>query len=373
MTQLIQLRCSGLPLVHRCPGAARIGTLRVDDAHESADTGTAAHAGLARLVETGRVDWDAIPELARKHECDEEELRILIAMGAKLWEEVKATFPDPVTEQLLRFDVGVGESVLLTGHADILCRVGRTAILGDWKTGRRDSDYSEQLRGYAALALLEDNTLESATAYVLWVRDSALEHYTMSRPALYDWLKRLETEIVRWDGTFRTGKHCQYCPRLQECPAGHALVRSAVAAIANQDLDDAQILRDMPRAQVVQLLEQADIVKGQADRVRAAVRKLVEEGGDIVANGKRLTLEHVDRRSLDTLKAFPVLQERGFGDEEMAQVIDISVKQAESIVAKRAGKGKGAAAVRELKAALEGANAVKIDTVTRLVTRREVE
>lgn len=369
MAQLLQLRCSGLPLVHRCPGAARTGGLRVDAAHESADTGTAAHEGLARLVETGRVDWDAIPALALKHQCDEEELRILIALGAKLWEEVKGTFPEPLTEQLLRYDVG---SVLLTGHADVLCRVGDYAILADWKTGRRDSDYSEQLRGYAALALLEDNRLLSATAYVLWVRDAAVECYTMTRAGLYEWLKRLEAEVVQWDGTYRTGKHCQYCPRLHECPAGHALVRSAVAAVANQDVDAAAVLRDLPPEQIVQLIELADIARSQAERVRAAVRALVEENGDIVGGGKRLTLEQVERRKLKTLAAFPVLQERGFGDEEMAQVIDISVKQAESIVAKRAGKGKGAAAVRELKAALEGANAVDIETVTRLVTRREV-
>lgn len=368
MSELLQLRCSGLPLAFRCPGAARGGALRIDDVHESADTGTAAHAGLARLVETGRVDWDAIPELARRHGCEEEELRILIALGAKLWEEVKESFPEPVTEQLLRYTLG---PVTLTGHTDILSRVLRHAIIGDWKTGRRDSDYSEQLKGYAALALLEDGQLETATAYVLWVRDGAVEQYTMTRSKLREWLLHLETDLVHWDGTYRPGKQCQYCPRLHECPAGHALVRSAVAAIANQDVDDAKLLRDLPREQIIQLIEQADIVKGQAERIRAAARKLVEEQGDIVASGKRLTLEQVNQRRVDTLKAFPVLEERGFDDAALAEVIDISVKQAENIVAKRAGKGKGAAAVRELRAALEGANAIQIETITRLVMRRE--
>jgi len=361
------LRCSGLPLAFRCAGSVRPGAVPINESNDPADLGTAAHEGLAQLVETGKVDYDAVPALAKKHKVDETELRVLLAQGAQLWEQVRESFPAAMTEVDLAHEAG---SVELTGHADILGRSGAVALVGDWKTGRVDSDYAEQLKGYAALALLEDHTLQSATAGVLWVRDASFEHYTMTRADLPAWLDRLETELVQWDGTFRPGRHCEYCPRAHECPAANAMVRSAVAALSDKDVDDAALIREMPAEQLIQLHSRVSLVESQIDRFRKAVRHRVEEQGDIVGDEKRITLETEERRQLDPLAAFPVLEAQGFGDAEMAEVIDISVSKAEKVVATRAGKGKGAGAVRELQAALKGAGAIKTRPITKLVLRR---
>ena len=369
--QLIHLRCSALPLAFRCAGSVRRGRVLINESNDAADLGTAAHEGLAKLVATGRVDYDAVPALAKKHGVDETDLRVLLAQGYKLWEQVKASIPDPMTEVELSHTIG---SLTLEGHADILGRSANTGHVDDWKTGRNDSDYSEQLKGYAALALLEDITLTSATAGVLWVRDCEYEHYTMDRAGVWEWMARVESEIVQWDGTYRPGKHCEYCPRGHECVARNALVRRDVAAISDRDLvghvEDAETLAAMPAERKVEILQQADRVGKLAERVRAAIRADVVKNGDIVGAGVRLTLVTEERRKLDTWTAFPVLEAANFTDEDKAAVIDISLSRAEDIAAERAGKGKGAAAKRELRAALEGAGAIKIETITKLVQRR---
>jgi hypothetical protein len=376
--QILKLRCSALPLAFKCAGSVRPSAIEINETNDAAALGTAAHEALAFLVGLGRPDWDAVPALAKRHGVNEVELRVLLAAGAKLWDLVKDSLPNAMTEVALEHTdeslTREGLGYTLTGHADILGRSGNTAHLGDWKTGRTDSEYREQLLGYCALALLEDHTLESATAGVLWVREGEYEHYSMTRDELEPWLMRLVSEVLEWDGTWRPGSHCAHCHRNHECPAAMAMVRRDVSTIADASMvarvEDESALALMHPDEVVDLLGKADLVVKYAERVRSAIRQHVIKNGDVVGCGKRITLQQEERRKLITLAAFPVLEEAGLGDEEMAHVIDISAAKAEKIVADKAGKGKGAGAVRALKAALEQAGAVRTETVTKLVTRR---
>lgn len=366
MADKLRLRCSALPLAFRCPGSVRRGDMSINETNDAADMGTAAHAGLATLVETGRVDWDSVPDLAKRHNVDADELRVLLAQGAKLWAQVSISFPEPMTELELGVDA---DGFVLSGHADILGRSANVAHVGDWKTGRLDSDYREQLLGYAALALLEDSTLTAATAGVLWVRDGEYEHHTLAREGLQAWEQRVKAEIVEWDGTYRPGSHCTHCPRAHECAAAKALARRDVAVLLATD-EPERAIEEMTPEQVISIVEKARTVSALAERVVKAAKARVANDGDLVGAGKRLTLQHEERRRLLVMPAFEVLQQQGFDDAEMAEVMDLSLRKAEQVAAKKAGKGKGAAATRALDAALEQAGAVQVDVVTKLVTRR---
>ncbi len=77
------------------------------------------------------------------------------------------------------------------------------------------------------------------------------------------------------------------------------------------------------------------------------------------------------RRELDLLLAFPVLVAAGFDDDDMAEIIDVSIAAAEGVAARKAGKGKGAPAARALEAALAAAGAITTTTTTKLVVKRE--
>lgn len=375
MTDLIHIRCSSLPLAFRCPGSTRRGALPVNESHAAADGGTAAHEGHAIMVRTGKVDWEAVPALARKHEVDGQELRVLLALGLQLWDQIKESFPNASVEMPLKYQIG---RVLLTGHPDVLAASGTTLRILDWKDGRLDKDYREQLLGYCGLGLLTSKAA-SAEAGIAWVRDGDYEPHTMDRAGLWVWMQRIEDEIVQWDGTYHPGAHCHYCPRSHECSAANALARRDFAIVADRDLpgriEDAPTLREMIQRepeQVVALLERADLAAKVADRVRAAIKEEVLRSGDIVGGGKRLTLQRKERRHLNVLQAFPILQAK-LDDPEMAEVIDISLAKAEELIAKKAGKGNGARAKRELHAELAQAGAIETSTTVSLIVRRDAD
>jgi hypothetical protein len=369
----LTLRCSALPLAFLCPGSVRPGALAVNPTNDAAELGTGVHECLRTLARTGQADWDAVPDVARKHGVAEEELRALVGLAQKMWrDKLAASFPGARAEVPL--GVTLPDGTVLTGTADILARSLACVHIGDWKSGRLDRDHREQLLGYCALALLNDPSLDEATAGVIWIRDDEFEHYTLTRAELPAYLRRLETVVIAWNGTFRPGSHCRHCPRSHECPARHALVRRDVAAFLGGELTsyatDSNLLETLPPETLIALSASADLVHELSAHVRTAIHELVERKGDIVGGGQRLTLQHTTRRHLKVIQAFPVLTAHGFGDDDFAQVVNISATKAEKVVASRASHGQGAATVRNFRAALEAADAIETEPVAQLVTKR---
>jgi hypothetical protein len=297
-------------------------------------------------------------------------------MGARIWNELRDSYPNASSEVEMRVELG---RLVITGHADVMSYdvPSQTLRVADWKGGRLDSDYREQLLGYLALGLIKYESALRGEACILWLRDGDGEPYSMDRAQLLEWMVRLENEIVNWDGTYRPGAHCQYCTRSHECSAANALMRRDTAVLLDKDLpghlEDQETLREMIQRepeQVVKLVEIARAAEKQAERVLAAVKAEVIRSGDVVGGGKRLTLQGRERRELDTVAAFDVIQS-ALEYDEMAQVIELSLSKAEEIVAEKAGKGHGAEARRELNKKLAAAGAIKTSTSKSLVVRRE--
>ncbi len=374
VSDLESIRASALPLAFTCGGSARAPGLAIRESAEGAPAavGSAVHEALRPLVEVGEIAWGMLPGIAQRHGASLEEVRMLCSFASKLWPLVSSSFVAALTEIELSAEVAPG--VLLTGHADMLGvdSTGTRARIGDWKTGRKDHDYSEQMRGYAALALLEDADLVEATATVLWVRDGEIENYTMNRERLGTWLSELDDRVLEWDGVYRPGRHCPYCPRSHECEASNAMIRRDVAAFTDHDLlaRAETSLALMEPAEIVSLLGKADAVRHAADRVRRAIRAHVETTGDVVAPGMRLTIESHDTREIDPGKAWPVLEAAGFVDDDFVACIDLHVSRIEKRVAAKAGRGKGAAAVRALAVELEKAHAVTFNEKRTLKEKR---
>lgn len=368
MTDLVTLRCSALPMAFRCGGSVRPGSLKINESHDAANDGTAAHKCFEELVRSGFIDWDEVDSVAVSHGADPDQVRILCAQATKLWRTVAPHFVDALHEVSLSARVGTIE---LTGHVDLLAMTGTVARAADWKTGRKDSDYSQQMRGYGALILLENPDLTEVTVTVLWVRDESIENHTMTRGDLDTWYRRL-TDVIDWDGTFRPGGHCRYCPRAHECAAPKALVRRDIEAItsstrviaANGDLGL------LSPADLVMLHQRADLVSKYAEAVKGTIKRHVESNGEISDGQISLSITTEIRRELDPLRAWAVLEEAGFGDEDFAQCVTLGVSKVEKIVAKKAARGRGAAKVRELQAQLKEANAVGTREVRKLQAKR---
>lgn len=368
--QLTSVRASSLPLAFRCAAALRPEGIRIDETNDAAADGTAAHECLRRLAEHGALDWDGIADVASRHGADPESTRILCAMGSKLWQSVSGMFPEALTEVALSAEVAPG--AFLTGHIDLLSIQGTVARAADWKTGRKDYDASHQMRAYGALVLLENPELTEVTVTVLWVRDEEIENYTMTRQSARAWLQSLVDQVIRWDGVYRPGTHCKHCPRSHECEAAKALVRRDLAIVA----DPMTVARAeselalMSHEEIVDVFKKADLVVKYAERVRSAVRLHIEAHGDVVGGGTRLTVVGEERRDVDALKAWPVLEAAGFTDEDFAASMTLSASRLEKVVATKAPRGKGAKAVRALRAALDAVQAIEIREIKKLQVKR---
>ena len=366
----ITLRASSLPLAFRCPASIRRGLVVLNESHDAANDGTAAHAVLRSLPSTNRLDWDGIAETAKSLGADPVETRMLAAMATKLWNEIRESFAGALTEVSLQYEIAPG--VFLTGHADLIAVSQTSMRIGDWKTGRKDNDHSHQFRAYAAMALLSSEDIQEATGTGLWVRDQEIENYTLTRADALVWLARVRDEILTWDGVYRPGRHCLHCPRSHECEAANALVRRDVAAIADKSLV-ARVeteLALMPAEEIVAVLHKADMVEKYAKRVREAIRNHVEKTGDVVADGVRLTVVQEERRELDPIKTFGVLDAIGFDDDDKAHAMRFSVSAIEAVVRERAPRGQKKAEVEKLSAMLEESGAVTRNTITKLKESR---
>jgi hypothetical protein len=342
----------------------------INSSHPAADSGTAAHAVLRTLPRTGKIDWDGIRAIAAENGADPDETRMLCAMGAKLWNQVAPSFSDALTEVSLEYEIAPG--VLLTGHADLIAVSGTSMRVGDWKTGRKDTNHSHQFKGYAAMALLATKDVQEATGTGLWVRDQEIENYTMSRADALAWKDSLVERVIDWDGVYHPGAQCKHCPRSHECEAANALVRRDIAALTDRSLlsrveCEMELMTD---AEKVAIFQKADLVADYAARVREAVKKHVERHGDIVADGVRLTLDSQERRELDPLTAWPILEQLEFKDEDLARVMKLKISEIEQVIRERAPKGEKTHAVRKLGELLAASGAVTKTKTTNLKEKR---
>ena len=371
--QLIKLRASAMPTAFKCGGSVQPCEIDVEEVNEPAETGTAFHKCAESLATTGKIDWGNIDNVCDDLEGDSEEVRMLCSKVSKLWPQLRDTFPCALTEIAVSYALPALDvaGIELTGHIDLISIVGNIVRILDWKTGRIDANYSHQMKAYLSMVLLAYPTLESGTATIVWVRTGDIENYTMTRAQALAWVADFEQRVVNWDGVFRTGDHCVHCRRKHECKAGNKLARSYVAAVNDIDMDsiESQVLTLEPD-KFIELYHKARFVSQIAEKVLKTVKKQVDAKGEVVGSETKLYLDSETRRELVPEKAWPVLEEIGFTEEDFAAVIKMPIGKVEKRVAELAGKGNGAAAKRALAAKLELAGAIEINETYKLEERR---
>lgn len=348
-------RCSSLPLLMRCAAAGQRPDLLVHETCEAAHTGTHVHGHLRRVVETGSTD-----------QIHNGETRVLVSIGRRMWfEHLRDLFPSPQCERELSVEVLPG--VTVTGHTDVQSGMIGTCRVLDWKSGRKDTNYSAQLLGYAALAMLENHAIERVETHIAWLRDYEVENYAMDRSDLPAWVEQIRA-IANWSGCYESGEHCDHCPRNYECPGHRAIVRRDMSALL--DLDELESgLAQMTAERKLELFHQAKLVGDVADRVRKALRSHVDAVGEVVGSDTKLTVQVERRRKIDTFSAWPVLLDV-LDDREVAFCCDVSPSKLDELVAKKAGRGNGAAAKRELRTRLEEVDALHFSEIRKLTERR---
>jgi len=230
-----------------------------------------------------------------------------------------------------------------------------------------------QLFGYATCLILSGE-YDVVSGSVVWLRDQEIEPYRFTREIVEAWIPRLVGQLGK-RGRFTLGKHCTYCPRSHSCEAVIRDSRRTVAALGAEDFAPDRIhdtIAALSPADRVAIFREAKRVAALAEAAKSAIRlNVIQSGGELDAGDGWVlkVVEERGKRKLDTLKTWPLL-EAHLNDEEVASVIDVSPSRFEDLVAKKAGKGKGAAAKRALEDELEAAGAVSGGTIEKLVERR---
>jgi hypothetical protein len=363
---MISIRCSSLPLLFACRPALE-GDLQIDERNEASDLGSAAHEAMEAIVAGVRPDLDAI---AKRWSCNRDELGRLSWYGTKAWEVLATSFPDDEEHaRLAESEVCavIDGEIRLPGHMDMhtICSDG-TARTVDWKSGRVDKDFYHQLAGYAA-GLMADPHIHQVTASVVWLRAQEIETYVITRAVLEQWMARLKLQLSRT--AYSTGRHCEFCPRGHSCPAKRAKAAEGIAILTGEP---AVSLEGLPSADIVALYRRARLVERVAESMVASIRlHVIQHGPQDSGDGTALqVVEENGGRDIDVGKAWDIIQDRLPDASAMASVLRVSATALDDAVAKAAGKGKGAAAKRDLAAELEAAGAVTMKKISKLSEKR---
>lgn len=371
-----------MPIAWDCAGSVAPAEIRIDQVNRLAESGKAGHEVMHHLVDTEAetlfdVDFSAI---AQKYDLEESEVRIAAFGGLKLWKQIKDRYQGAQGEIELRhsFDVdlpdGTTVTIELSGHPDLLVVDGEVARGGDWKFGRVDHDFRQQMLTYCVLVFLAYPDVKRIEWSIFWMRESDEEFYTMTREEVMPWLETLAARVVMWDGTFRTGPHCTHCPRSYGCPAAMATWKRDVEALTTGGmlaLVEAEG-SDVPARMLGDFFLRAKAIDVLCARARAAVRDRVEKAGGHIdlGDGTELRIDTTNRREVDAVKAWSILEAHA-PDSDLGPFIEIRLAALESAVSAAAGRGRGAEARRRLTKELENAGAITHTPVRRLTAGRK--
>lgn len=374
----ITIRCSALPRVWACPASeaeAAPGDVLINESSEPAECGTATHRWLSAYIKDGTELSKA--DLAKEHGCDVDELSMLCAMGIKVLNQIKEKLgPAAAT---LRTEIPLravlAEGIEIVGSADLGGEDGDWVVFIDFKTGRVDSDYGHQLKGYGLCGIRRRPGSAGAIVVTAWLREGYWDIERMTRDQLESWADEMARRIRNGRDQFSPGAVCGYCRRRMSCPARRVMVQSVVSDLT---VGGAPIIEWTPETrtelgpQIGEMFGKMRVIEKAAQAFRDLVKVDVEQFGPLkIGGGRQLATLEVRKRVVDPAKARAVFGEVGLTQEEIDGATTISASKLDDAVAAKAPKGGGAAAKRALAAALEAGEAVRFDTSLQLREGKE--
>lgn len=372
MTPLV-VRPHKAPIIEQCPQAAFPPAVAAASGGDMARLGLAAHEFIATRIQTGEAR--DVATLAGNYNVDAEDLAGVVFSAWRWWVANRELFPEPQAEVGMEW-TDRARGIVLKGTADIVSLVAEesAAHLCDWKSGFLDGDASAQVKCYGWLAV-QNSSVQSVAAWVPRPRLGVVDAYEWTAAELAEWWEEFAGRIAA-EAPFNPGpRHCRYCPRMVECPAVGGLVSASRRWFGDcSEAYAGEVVATMEAAELLELHSRIGLVEDAADICRRLLRAEVGaralRGEEVKAGGWSLRLTDHKRREINVASGWPVLRQ-ALGDR-LPEVLRLSKTEAEAIVKKAAGRGKGAAAVRELMEKLGEAEAIQTTIVEKLELRKVV-
>jgi len=313
-------------------------------ANAAADMGSCIHE-LAEGIVLGQTVYPSDVAPGYGIRTTNEDLQYLWGRVHALWEDLEAHFPAPTVEQEMYVEIAPG--VALTGRADVVSVTDEDVRVLDWKSGRVQYDAAPQLLSYATLAMALH---EKPKAYVCvaWLRESETEAEWVTAEQAEQWCTRLVDALGKPE-EYRTGYHCQWCPRNSDCPE---LTRAANALVVSDDPVP------VTAENVLDLHYLRQAVQRRVDAVDTAVRAYVREHGAVPAEGGKVLGFRPGERSEIVFRHAAAWLDDNF-PEYWPDLVSVSKSGLEKLVAAEAPRGEKKAAVEEAMDALRERQALK--------------
>jgi hypothetical protein len=317
--------------VMNCPGSVALcAKMPPQPSSKYADEGTLLHNIIAEVLEHDKKPTDFLGTTYESITFTKALLEDKLYPALDLLNQVD---PDCQMDIAVETRVGFGDFLSdVFGSTDLLGRIGKRAIVLDWKFGDGvavEAEENPQLMFYAAAAM--------RTPEVQWVFEDCdeIECIIVQPPEIKRWtttperIKKFEQELKMAvklsqakDAPLKVGDHCRWCSAKPTCPLMTGAVDRALA-LAVKDIDVNQIS---------DYLNKADMLEQWVTDLRALTHTMLDAGA--VVPGWKLVAKRATRQWVDEDQALVAMMNEGIPEEELMVSKVISPAQAEKVLKK---------------------------------------
>lgn len=391
----VPIRCSDLNMLWACPPAvlSRQGSgVKVkSQVGEATLVGRLVHSAIAKIIDGTFLDLTALVQNEGVSEDSMEEIEQLLGYFYTVRKELMPYLPQPRTEAVIEGpEMTVGQNrYQLTGTIDVCSPVSANkAVFIDWKTGRIDDAYNQQMNGYAWLlwTVMGRPSEISITGIVVFLRHRYYRVMKWDAADLSSWEYDLRHNVLPGDSTmaYSPGAYCTFCDLFTTCDARKQVVAGAIDDFLGRIskpgdatwLDRVKALlagineanKEEPAVceAVAEILFRIRVCQKSIESARDLLKETVQRVGAMrIEPQRKVVIRQVEVRSLDPLTSMPVLR-KYLSDRDVLSVSKISLPKLEKKVMSTADKGQKGEILLKFRAALEQANAVTTKTQERL-------
>ena len=318
--------------VMNCPGSvALVQKMPPQPSNKYADEGTLLHNVIAEIVMTDKHPEEFL------HTKYNDQVLTLDLIDNKLVPALAALdVIDPNKEMEIEAETRVGFGDLLPdvfGSTDLIGRIGKRAVVLDWKFGDGvavDAEENPQLMFYAAAAM---RTEETKWAFV---DVEEIEMVIVQPPAVKRWvttparIAQFEKDLVKAvklaqqpNAELKIGDHCRWCAAKPICPQ----MTGAVDRALKTSIDGL----DAPT--ISAYLKNADMLEQWITDLRALALQMLDSGARLP--DYKLVAKRAIRQWTDEDKAKVALFAYGLTESEVMETSIISPAKAEKALKKR--------------------------------------
>ena len=287
-----------------------------------ADEGTLLHDAISQILDCKATPESVIGMVYEGITLTQELYDDKIAAALSALDEID---PDKQMEFAVESSVNFGDLLPgVFGSADLLGRIGKKAIVLDWKFGNGvavEATENEQGMFYAAAAMRTPETQwvfeDVEEIEIIIVQPPMVKRWTTTPSRIAIFQMDLVAAVNGPRTRMATGEHCRWCAAKPTCPlVTGAVDRALKTALVRLDAD-----------KVSEYLAQAELLESWIDSVRVLAYDMLEN--NVKVPGFKLVAKRGTRQWVNNEAPVKLLGDKAYESKL------ISVAQAEKIIGKK--------------------------------------